>query len=97
MLPGKELDTMKNNKADEIDWKKIAKDGGVGSSKPKKNYKEIRKGFWLLYLFLCLVFFLGIIADIIDGTNDYIGSIKFFILFFIPCVIYLIFKEFKAL
>lgn len=86
---------MNRNKADEIDWKMVAKQGGVGSSKPKKNWKEIGKGFRFLYLFICLVWFGGIIADIIDHTNYYIGNIRFFILFFIPCIIYLVIKAFK--
>ncbi len=83
---------MSKNEYDEIDWSKVP---GVGTSNPKKDYKEILKGFWLVYLYLCLVFFGLIVADIIDGTNTYLGSIRFWILFFIPCVIYLIVRAFR--
>lgn len=62
-----------------------------GSYKPKKNYKEMLKGLWLVYLYFCLIFFGLIIASIIDKDRFYIKSvfaIQMWILFFTPCILY---------
>jgi len=75
-----------------IDYKNMEM---AGSSKPKVKKSEILKGFRMIYLFLCLCFFLLIIADTIDGTKIYIKYIGFWIIFFIPCVIHLIRKVIK--
>jgi|GEM_PF-5367956 len=76
------------NKTEEIDWSKVPM---PGSYKPKKNYKEMLKGLWLVYLYFCLIFFGLIIASIIDKDRFYIKSvfaIQMWILFFTPCILY---------
>lgn len=84
---------MSKIKNKEINWSKVS---GVGSSKSKKDKKEIFKGLWLAYLYVCVIVFLGLVTDIIDDTHTYFGNIKFFILFFIPCVVYLSYKMYKS-
>ena len=76
----------------DVDWNKVP---GVGTSNQKKAWGEILIGLWYFYMFLCLTFFLSIIADIVDGTGEYLESIQFWILFFIPCIVYLVIKAFK--
>lgn len=77
---------------DEIDWSKVPP---PGSYKPKKNYKEIFKGLWLAYLYICLLLFLSVIASAIDNDKTYTDSeTKLIVLaiIFTPCMFYFAIK-----
>ncbi|MDD5396809.1 MAG: hypothetical protein PHW24_01985 [Candidatus Moranbacteria bacterium] len=80
------------NKTEEIDWNKVP---GVGSSKPKKKRKEIVSGLWEMYLYFCFILFFIITVNVFGGDFSYVRSataIRFWIVFFTPCIVYLIYK-----